>query len=43
MTSFKALYQLAAANRGGSQLLEAGLPSAATHAQLAQRPDDRYL
>ena len=43
MTSFKALYKLAAANRGGSQLLEAGLPSAATHAQLAEQPDDRYL
>jgi len=43
MTSFKALYKLAAANRGGSELLEAGLPSTATQAQLAKQSDDRYL
>ena len=30
MTSFKALYKLAAANHGGSEMLEARLPSAAT-------------
>ncbi len=43
MTSFKSLYKLAAANRGGSELLEAALPSAATHAQLVGQSDDRYL
>ena len=43
MTSFKALYKLASANRGGSELLEASLPSAASQAQLVEQSDDRYL
>ena len=43
MTSFKALYKLAAASRGGAELLEAALPKAKTPDQLAAQPDDRYL
>ena len=43
MTSFKALYKLAAANCGGSKMLEASLPSAATPKQLIAQSDDRYL
>ena len=43
MTSFKALYKLAAANHGGSEMLEARLPSAATPKQLVAQTDDRYL
>tara|TARA_B110000046_G_scaffold167685_1_gene185516 strand:- start:11771 stop:12439 length:669 start_codon:yes stop_codon:yes gene_type:complete len=43
MTSFKALYKLAAANRGGSKLLEAMLPRAATEEALVAQSDDRYL
>ncbi len=43
MTSFSALYKLAAANRGGLELLEATLPHPKTAAQLAEQPDARYL
>lgn len=43
MTSFKALYKLAAANHGGNEMLEARLPSAATPKQLVAQTDDRYL
>lgn len=43
MTSFTALYKLAAANRGGTELLEAILPRPKTAAQLAEQPDSRYL
>jgi len=43
MTSFSALYKLAAANRGGTELLEAILPRPKTAAQLAEQPDSRYL
>jgi 3-methyladenine DNA glycosylase Tag len=43
MTSFSALYKLAAANRGGIELLEAILPRPKTAAQLAEQPDSRYL
>ena len=41
MTSFSALYKLAAANRGGTELLEAILPRPKTAAQLAEQPESR--
>ena len=43
MTSFKALYNLAAANRGGVGELEAYLPQPKTSEQLSTQSDDRYL
>jgi 3-methyladenine DNA glycosylase Tag len=43
MTSFSELYKLAAANRGGADLLESALPAAKTSKQLMSQSDDRYL
>ena len=43
MTSFEALYHLAAANQGGVEALEHRLPQPKTFAQLKQLTDDRYL
>jgi len=43
VTSFEALYYLAAANRGGVDALEHFLPQPKTGAQLKQQSDDRYL
>lgn len=43
MTSFSALYKLAASNRGGADALEASLPSAKTAKALMAQTDDRYL
>ncbi|MDG0970711.1 MAG: DNA-3-methyladenine glycosylase I [Porticoccaceae bacterium] len=43
MTSFKALYRLAATNRGGREHLEAILPIAGSKQQLLSQSDDRYL
>ncbi len=43
MISFNALYELAVANRGGVEMVEASLPSNKTSAQLAKETDDRYL
>ena len=43
MTSFEALYHLAAANQGGADALEHRLPQPKTFAQLKQLTDDRYL
>lgn len=43
MTSFEALYNLAAANQGGIKTLESRLPQPKTVAELKQEPDDRYL
>jgi 3-methyladenine DNA glycosylase Tag len=43
LTSFKALYNLAAANRGGVDELEAYLPQPTTSEQLSTQSDDRYL
>jgi 3-methyladenine DNA glycosylase Tag len=43
MTSFSELYKLAAANRGGDDVLESALPTAKTSKQLMSQSDDRYL
>ena len=43
MTSFEALYHLAAANQGGVEALEHRLPQPKTLAQLKRLTDDRYL
>lgn len=43
MTSFEALYHLAAANQGGVEALENRLPQPKTFAQLKRLSDDRYL
>jgi 3-methyladenine DNA glycosylase Tag len=43
VTSFEALYHLAAANQGGADALEHRLPQPKTFAQLKQLTDDRYL
>ena len=43
MTSFEALYALAAANQGGIETLESRLPKSKVAAELKQQPDDRYL
>lgn len=43
MTSFEALYHLAAANQGGVEALEHRLPQPKTLAQLKRLSDDRYL
>ena len=43
MTSFQALYHLAAANQGGVEALEQRLPQPKTIAQLKRLSDDRYL
>ncbi|MDG1311579.1 MAG: DNA-3-methyladenine glycosylase I [Porticoccaceae bacterium] len=43
MTSFSELYKLAAANRGGADVLESALPTAKTSKQLMSQSDDRYL
>ena len=43
MTSFDALYHLAAANQGGVEALENRLPQPKTVAQLKRLSDDRYL
>ncbi|MGB2287664.1 MAG: DNA-3-methyladenine glycosylase I [Porticoccaceae bacterium] len=43
MTSFEALYHLAAANQGGVEALENRLPQPKTVAQLKRLSDDRYL
>ena len=43
MTSFPALYHLAAANQGGVEVLEQRLPQPKTIAQLKRLSDDRYL
>ena len=43
MTSFNAIYKLAAASRGSPEIFEAALPKAKTSEQLAAQSDDRYL
>jgi 3-methyladenine DNA glycosylase Tag len=43
LTSFDALYNLAAANRGGADELEAYLPQQKISEQLSAQTDDRYL
>ncbi len=43
MTSFNAIYKLAAASRGSPEIFEAALPKAKTSDQLAAQSDDRYL
>ena len=43
MTSFNAIYKLAAASRGGPEIFETTLPKVKTFDQLAAQSDDRYL
>ena len=43
MTSFDDLYTLAAANRGGAEILESALPTPRTAKELMAQTDDRYL
>ena len=43
MTSFEALFQLAASTRGGVEVFEATLPVPKTSKQLMAQTDDRYL